>query len=78
MQTLLGTLTATRCRLLATLRTLGPSSARALAKAASRDYQNVHGDVHKLVAIGLVDEDPRGNVSVLWQEINARLSLDAA
>jgi predicted transcriptional regulator len=49
--------TAERLRTLETLRREGPQSVYALAKALGRNYSNVHGDVSRLTALGLVERE---------------------
>ena len=46
-------LTTARLELLNTLRGMGPCSVYALAKAAERNYSNVHADISRLVDLGL-------------------------
>ncbi len=53
-------LTAERMRTLATLRRGGTQSVYALAKTLGRNYSNVHGDVQRLMALGLVERDGDG------------------
>lgn len=48
-------LTPARLDLLHTLRGVGPCSIYALAKAAERNYSNVHTDVSRLEELGLVE-----------------------
>lgn len=50
-------LTAERLRTLETLRHGGAQSIYALARALGRNYSNVHGDVQRLMALGLVERD---------------------
>ena len=77
LETLLRTLTSARWRLLKTLRGCGPSSVRALSKAASRDYKSVHGDVRILEAVGLVERTEDNLVMVPWDAVTAELMLAA-
>jgi predicted transcriptional regulator len=74
---LLKTLTSGRWVLLKKLRTNGPMSIRALAKALERDYKNVHTDVKRLEQIGLVCRTKNGKVEVPWDIVEARLRLAA-
>jgi predicted transcriptional regulator len=46
--------TPARLELLDTLRRVGPCSVYALAKAAQRNYSNVHADVARLQELGLI------------------------
>lgn len=72
-------LTPARIELLDTLRRQGPCSIYALAKAAARNYSNVHGDVAALEALGLVTRDADDSVIVPFESVEIRLCLaDAA
>jgi predicted transcriptional regulator len=53
-------LTAKRMELLRFVRRHNVASVRALAKALSRDYSNVHADVQALAAAGLLDATEAG------------------
>jgi predicted transcriptional regulator len=53
-------LTTERLRTLETLRRDGAQSVYALAKALGRNYSNVHSDVQRLMALGLVERDAAG------------------
>lgn len=75
---LFSVLTAGRWRLLAALRQHGPSSIRGLAGALGRDYKAVHGDVSKLIEVGLIDRDEAGLISVPWTRITAEMNAEAA
>src|SRR3972149_9742957 len=63
-RTLFAELTPARLDLLNTLRGMGSVSVYALAKAAGRNYSNVHADVARLVELGLVEgnDDDTGRV----------------
>jgi predicted transcriptional regulator len=78
VETLFRVLTPNRWAMLAKLRTLGPSSIRALAKALGRDYRGVHADVVALLGIGLIDRDSDNRISVPWSKITAELAVDEA
>ena len=71
LETLLRTLTTGRWMLLKVLRKKGPMSIRAVANELRRDYKNVHTDVRRLEAIGLVvvhrfiDNVPGGYLSFI-------------
>ena len=75
---LVAEITRERLRLLAQLRTAGPSTVYALAKRLGRNYSNVHGDVKRLGALGLIARDAAKRVHVPWSEIRIRLPLTAA
>src|SRR5579863_4422334 len=53
-------LTSKRMELLRYVRRNNVTSVRALAKALSRDYSNVHADVKALAGVGLLEATPRG------------------
>jgi predicted transcriptional regulator len=77
METLLTVLTPKRFALLRTLRQTGPSSIRALAAAAGRDYKAVHGEVTALIANGLIEHQAVDRVAVLWDSLGADFRLAA-
>lgn len=77
-RSLFATLTPARIDLLETLRKVGPCSVNALAKAASRNYSNVHTDVAKLEELGLVERADDESVFVPFEEIDIRLALPLA
>ena len=61
-RSLFADLTPARLDLLDTLRRAGPSSVYALAKAAERNYSNVHTDVSRLEELGLIERAENGLV----------------
>ena len=71
-------LTPARLDLLDTLRRAGPCSVYALAKAAERNYSNVHTDIARLEELGLIERDASGAVSVPFDAIEIRLPLAQA
>lgn len=75
---LLAEITRRRLRLLTTLRAAGPLTVTALAKRLARNYSNVHGDVKRLLALGLVERDERKRVVVPWTEIRIQVPLATA
>lgn len=68
-------LTPARLDLLDTLRRVGPCSVYALAKAAERNYSNVHTDVGRLEELGLIERTAEGSVSVPFDSVEIRLPL---
>lgn len=68
-------LSPARLDLLDTLRRSGPCSVYALAKAAGRNYSNVHADVARLEQLGLIDRSEDGAVSVPYEAIEIRYPL---
>jgi len=67
--------TSARLELLDTLRRVGTCSVYALAKAAERNYSNVHTDVSRLVELGLVERAEDGTVSVPFESVEIRFPL---
>jgi predicted transcriptional regulator len=53
-------LSAERLRTLETLRREGAQSIYALAKTLGRNYSNVHGDITRLMTLGLIERDGDG------------------
>jgi predicted transcriptional regulator len=77
-RTLFSELTPARVDLLGTLRQAGPCSVYALAKAAQRNYSNVHTDVTRLEELGLIDRTEDGLVSVPYESVEIVLPLAQA
>ena len=77
-RTLFAELTPARLDLLNTLRGLGPSSVYALAKAAERNYSNVHADIARLIELGLVDRNEDDTVEVKFNAVEIRMALERA
>ena len=75
---LVAEITRERLRLLASLRASGALSVNALAKQLERNYSNVHADIKRLLALGLVERDAQKRVFVPWSEIRIRLPLAEA
>jgi len=75
---LLSEITAQRFELLRTLRRVGPCSIYALAKAAGRNYSNVHGDVSRLLDLGLVEKTEDDAVLVPFDDIEVHIHLAQA
>lgn len=72
---LLHSLTPARWALLERLRADGPLSVYELAKRLRRDYKNVHTDVARLAALGLIVRHAHACVSVDWDALYAELRL---
>ena len=77
-RSLFADLTPARLDLLDTLRRAGPSSVYALAKAAERNYSNVHTDVSRLEELGLIERAENGMVSVPFEAVEIRFPLARA
>jgi predicted transcriptional regulator len=71
-------LTPARVDLLDTLRRVGPCSVYALAKAAERNYSNVHTDVARLEELGLIERTEDGEVSVPYESVEILVPLAVA
>lgn len=74
-RSLFAELTPARLDLLDTLRRAGLSSVYALAKAAERNYSNVHTDVTRLEGLGLIERAKDGLVSVPFEAVEIRFPL---
>ena len=70
--------TPARLELLDTLRRVGPCSIYALAKAAGRNYSNVHADIGRLEELGLIDRAETGAISVPYDSVEILLPLARA
>ena len=74
-RSLFAELTPARLDLLDTLRKVGPCSVYALAKAADRNYSNVHTDVSRLEQLGLAERNDDGAISVPYEAVEILLPL---
>jgi predicted transcriptional regulator len=74
-RSLFAELTPARLELLDTLRRVGPCSVYALAKAAERNYSNVHTDVGRLEELGLIERVDDGNIVVPYESVEILLPL---
>ena len=74
-RSLFADLTPARLDLLDTLRRVGPCSVYALAKAAERNYSNVHTDVSRLEELGLVERSADGGISVPFESVEILVPL---
>ena len=74
-RSLFAELTPARLDLLDTLRRVGPCSIYALAKAAERNYSNVHTDVSRLEELGLVERSEEAAVSVPFDAVEILVPL---
>jgi len=74
-RSLFAELTPARLDLLDTLRRVGPCSIYALAKAADRNYSNVHTDVARLEELGLIERGQDGSVSVPFEAVEILVPL---
>ncbi|MDN5850411.1 MAG: MarR family transcriptional regulator [Nitrococcus sp.] len=74
-KSLFSDLTPARVELLDTLRRVGPCSVYALAKAAERNYSNVHTDIARLEVLGLVERAEEGAVSVPYDSVEILVPL---
>ena len=70
--------TPARLDLLDTLRRVGPCSVYALAKAAERNYSNVHTDVARMEELGLIDRTAEGEVEVSDEAVEIVVPLARA
>lgn len=66
---LLAELPPKRLQVLRELKSAGPLSVYALTKQLGRNYSNVHGDVQRLLALGLVEKNAAGQVLVPFDDI---------
>lgn len=74
-RSLFAELTPARLDLLDTLSRVGPCSVYALAKAAERNYSNVHTDVARMEELGLIERTGDGQVSVPYESVEIVVPL---
>ncbi|MBM3524580.1 MAG: MarR family transcriptional regulator [Alphaproteobacteria bacterium] len=77
-RSLFAELTPARLDLLDALRRVGPCSVYALAKAAERNYSNVHTDVARLEELGLIERAATGDISVPYESVEILVPLASA
>lgn len=77
-RSLFAELTPARLDLLDTLRRVGPCSVYALAKAAQRNYSNVHTDVARMEELGLIERTEEGEVLVPYESVEIVVPLARA
>ena len=70
--------TEKRYELLTVLKSEGPLSIRALSKRLARDYKSVHGDVGRLMEIGLIEKREDGLIEAPYDKIISEINLKAA
>jgi predicted transcriptional regulator len=56
----------------------GPLTLREVARRVRRDVKAVHGDVHALIAAGLVEKTEAGQVAFPFDAIRVEFTLRAA
>ena len=74
-RSLFAELTPARLDLLDTLRRVGPCSIYALAKAAERNYSNVHTDVSRLEELGLIERSEDDAILVPFESVEILVPL---
>ena len=74
-RSLFAELTPARLDLLDTLRRVGPCSIYALAKAAERNYSNVHADVGRLEELGLIERSDEEGIFVPFDAVEILVPL---
>lgn len=77
-RSLFAELTPARLDLLDTLRRVGPCSVYALAKAAERNYSNVHTDVARLEELGLIERTEDSEIMVPYESLEILVPLARA
>lgn len=77
-RSLFAELTPARLDLMDTLRRVGPCSVYALAKAAGRNYSNVHTDVARMEELGLVERNDAGEAWVPYESVEIVVPLARA
>ncbi len=72
------TLTAKRWKLLKAMTGQGPMSIREAARRVGRDVKAVHGDVHALLAAGVLDRTEDGRIVFPFDAVRVDFVLNAA
>ncbi|HEY6323532.1 MAG TPA: transcriptional regulator [Thermoanaerobaculia bacterium] len=71
-------LTQKRWELLAQLTGAGAVSIRAAARQVGRDVKAVHGDVHALLAVGILEKTGNGRILFPYDAVRVSFILQAA
>lgn len=71
-------LTARRWAILRAMAGAGPLTLREVARRVARDVKAVHGDVHALLAAGLVEKTAEGKIVFPWEAVRVDFTLAAA
>ncbi len=71
-------LTAKRWEVLKAMAGQGPLTIREVARRVERDVKAVHGDVHALLAAGLLERTDKNQVSFPFEAIRVEFTLRAA
>ena len=71
-------LTAKRWEVLKAMAGQGPLTIREVARRVERDVKAVHGDVHALLAAGLLERTDNNQVSFPFEAIRVEFTLRAA
>ena len=71
-------LTAKRWEILRAMTDAGPVTIREVARRVSRDVKTVHGDVHALLAAGVIDRSDDGRVVFPYDAVHVDFVLRAA
>jgi predicted transcriptional regulator len=71
-------LTAKRWELLKAMAGQGPLTIREVARRVARDVKAVHGDVHALIDVGLLDKTVNNRVVFPFDAIRVEFTLRAA
>ena len=71
-------LTAKRWELLKAMARQGPLSIREVARRAGRDVKAVHGDIHALLAAGILNKTDDGKIAFPFDAVRVDFTLRAA
>ncbi|MBI4207703.1 MAG: DNA-binding protein [Betaproteobacteria bacterium] len=71
-------LTAKRWELIKAMAGQGPMTLREAARRADRDVKAVHGDVHALLAAGILRKDADGKIEFPFDAVHVDFKLKAA
>jgi predicted transcriptional regulator len=71
-------ITPKRWEVLRAMTGAGPIAIREVARRVGRDVKSVHGDIHALLAAGVLDRDKDGQVVFPYDEIHVDFVLSAA
>ena len=67
-----------RWELLRTMTGAGPLAIREIARRVGRDLRSVHGDIHALLKVGVLDRAPDGRVVFPYDSVHVDFVMRAA
>lgn len=71
-------ISANRWKILIAMTAVGPLSIRELSRRLERDVKAVHGDVHMLLNVGILQKTDKGQIEFPFDAVHVNFMLEAA